>query len=210
MEDPNVKIINHPVALHALTILRDKDSTLPQFREACAQVIPCILYEATKGFQIKTKRVVTPLCEADGYEIQDPVVLVPILRAGISMVESALRFLPFARIGYIGMQRDEHTAVASTYYKKLPPLSGANVLLMDPMLATGGSAEDAIKEIKKLNPKSLSFCCVIAAPEGIARLNEKYSDLMIYTVAIDDHLDERKFIVPGLGDFGDRYHGTDV
>jgi uracil phosphoribosyltransferase len=179
MERSNVNIIDHPVARHALTILRDKNSTMTQFREACAQVIPCILYEATKTLELKTKRIVTPLCEVDGYEVEYPIVLIPILRAGISMLETALKFLPFARIGYIGMQRDEHTAIESTYYKKLPPLNDSNVLLMDPMLATGGSADDAIREIKKLNPKSLSFCCVIAAPEGIIRLNEKYSDVKI-------------------------------
>lgn len=209
MEQLKAKVIRHPVARHALTILRDKNSTLAQFREACAQIVPCILYEATMGLQLKTKQVVTPLSEVDGCEIQDPIVLIPILRAGVAMLETALKFLPFARIGYIGMQRDEHTAVASTYYKKLPTLNDANVILMDPMLATGGSADYAIQEIKKLNPKSLSFCCVVAAPEGITRLNEKHSDVAIYTVAVDDHLDEKKFIVPGLGDFGDRYHGTD-
>jgi uracil phosphoribosyltransferase len=206
--DLKITVINHPVANHALTVLRDKSTTLAQFREACGQVVPCVLYEATKSFATRTKSIVTPLCEMEGSEILDDIVLVPILRAGISMVEPALRFLPFARIGYFGMQRDEETAIASTYYKKLPPLNGANVILLDPMLATGGSADYAIQEMKEHNPKSLSFCCIVAAPEGVRRLNEKYKDMSIYTIALDDHLDERKYIVPGLGDFGDRFHGT--
>jgi uracil phosphoribosyltransferase len=141
--------------------------------------------------------------------MQDDIVLIPILRAGVSMVETALSFLPFARIGYFGMQRDEVTAIASTYYQKLPPLENANVILLDPMLATGGSADYAIEQIQELKPLSVSFCCVVAAPEGVSRLKEKYPNLKIFSIALDSHLNERKFIVPGLGDFGDRYHGTD-
>jgi uracil phosphoribosyltransferase len=202
-------VINHPVGVHALTILRDKSSTLAEFREACGQVVPCVLYAATAQFALKPKRIVTPLCEMQGAELQDEIVLIPILRAGVSMVETALKFLPDARIGYFGMQRDEETAIASTYYKKLPPLDRANVILLDPMLATGGSADYAIQEIKKLNPKTLSFCCIVAAPEGVERIGGKYPGLPIYTIALDSHLNEKKYIVPGLGDFGDRYHGTD-
>jgi uracil phosphoribosyltransferase len=137
------------------------------------------------------------------------IVLIPILRAGISMVETALKFLPAARIGYIGMQRDEETAIASTYYKKLPQLDRAHVLLLDPMLATGGSADYAIQEIKKSNPKTLSFCCIVAALEGVARLNQKYPDLKIFCISLDERLNDKQYLVPGLGDFGDRYHGTD-
>jgi uracil phosphoribosyltransferase len=203
-------IIGHPVGLHALTILRDKTSTLAQFRDACAQVVPCVLFEATKDFEVRTKPIATPLCDMDGFELKHPVVLVPVLRAGVSMVETALKFLPYARVGYFGLQRDEQTAIASTYYQKLPPVTDANVILLDPMLATGGSADYSIQEIGKLKPKTISFCCIVAAPEGVRRLAGKYPAVQIYTIALDSHLDEKKFIVPGLGDFGDRYHGTDV
>jgi uracil phosphoribosyltransferase len=205
----SLKVVNHPVALHALTILRDKDSRLREFREACDQVVPVVLYAATKHFELRDKQIVTPICEMVGSEMANEVVLIPILRAGMAMVEPALKLLPFARVGYIGMQRDEKTAVASTYYKKLPSLTQAHVLLLDPMLATGGSADYAIQEIKKHNPKTLTFCCLVAAPEGIALLKEKYPDLKIFCTALDERLNDKKCIVPGLGDFGDRYHGTD-
>jgi uracil phosphoribosyltransferase len=204
-----VTVIAHPIGLHALTVLRDKTSTLAQFREACAQAVPCVLYAATQGFALRDTTIVTPLCETTGSVIRDEIVLIPILRAGVSMAETALKFLPFARIGYFGMQRDEETAIASTYYKKLPTLNHANVILLDPMLATGGSADYAIQEIMKLDPLSLSFCCIVAAPEGVDRLTRKYPNVRIFSIALDDHLDERKYIVPGLGDFGDRFHGTD-
>jgi uracil phosphoribosyltransferase len=201
--------ISHPVGLHALTILRDKTSTLAEFRDACTQVVPCVLYEATKDFELQLKRITTPLCDMDGFKMKNDVVLVPVLRAGVSMVEAALKFLPYARVGYFGLQRDEQTAIASTYYQKLPPLAGAHVILLDPMLATGGSADYSIQEISKLNPRTISFCCIVAAPEGVSRLVEKYPDVHIYTIALDKELNEKKYIVPGLGDFGDRYHGTD-
>jgi uracil phosphoribosyltransferase len=206
---PRITVINHPVANYALTILRDKTSTLTQFREACQQVVPCVLYEVSKTFETREKKIVTPICEMVGSELANDIVIVPILRAGVSMVDTALRFLPFAKVGYFGLQRDEQTAIPSTYYQKLPPVRGAHVILLDPMLATGGSAEYALDEIHKLGPKTMSFCCIVAAPEGVRRLNEKYPHVDIYAIALDKQLNEKKYIVPGLGDFGDRYHGTD-
>jgi uracil phosphoribosyltransferase len=207
---PQLHEIGHPVGLHALTILRDKTSTLQQFRDACAQVVPCVLFEATKSFELRPKQITTPLCAMSGFEMKNQVILVPVLRAGVSMVETALKFLPYARVGYFGLQRDERTAIASTYYQKLPPVAGGHVILLDPMLATGGSADYAIQEISKLKPKTISFCCIVAAPEGVRRLVAKYPRVHIYTIALDKELNEKKYIVPGLGDFGDRYHGTDV
>jgi uracil phosphoribosyltransferase len=206
---PRITVIDHPVANHALTILRDKTSTLAQFRSACQQVVPCVLYEVSKTFESKPKPIVTPICEMVGSELANDIIIVPILRAGVSMVDTSLSFLPFAKVGYFGLQRDEETAIPTTYYQKLPPVAGAHVILVDPMLATGGSAEYALDEISKLGPKTLSFCCIVAAPEGVIRLNDKYPQVDIYTIALDEKLNEKKYIVPGLGDFGDRYHGTD-
>jgi uracil phosphoribosyltransferase len=208
--EPVAHVISHPVGNHALTILRDKNSTLSQFREACGQVVPCVLYEASKLFESQPKKITTPICDTLGSELKNDVIIVPILRAGVAMVDTALKFLPFARVGYFGLQRDEVTATPITDYQKHPPVQGAHVILLDPMLATGGSAEYALDEISRLGPKTLSFCCIVAARDGVIRLNQKYPHVEIFTIAIDDHLNEKKFIVPGLGDFGDRYHGTDV
>ena len=208
MDSNNAVLVEHPISKQALTVLRDSESTINQFREACSQVVPVVLLEATKDIELKKKQIKTPLCETDGYALKNDIVLIPILRAGISMLDSAMRFMPFAKVGYFGMQRDEKTAIASTYYQKLPNIKGADVILLDPMLATGGSAEYALSEISKLGPKSLSFCCIVSAPEGINRLSAKFPDVRIYTLAIDEKLDEHAFIVPGLGDFGDRFHGT--
>jgi uracil phosphoribosyltransferase len=209
MQSDHVITVDHPVALHALTILRDKASTRAAFRDACSQVVSCVLYRATEKLDVREKQIVTPLREMDGSELQDKIVLVAIVRAGMAMADSALKFLPMASVGYFVLQRDEETAIASLYYKKLPPLKGANVILLDPMLATGGTADYAIHEIEGQSPKTLSFCCIVAAKEGIDRLREKHSQVKIYTVAIDESLNEKKYIVPGLGDFGDRYYGTD-
>jgi uracil phosphoribosyltransferase len=205
---PHLHVLNHPVIRSALTVMRDTSSTLSQFREACAQVVPAVLFEASKDFEVATTKTTTPLTETTGYKLKNDVALIPILRAGMAMVETSLKFLPGARVGYFGLQRDEATAKASSYYQKLPNIEGSHVILLDPMLATGGSADFAISEILKLKPKSLSFACIVAAPEGVDLLNKKWPRVEIYTAALDDHLDERKYIVPGLGDFGDRYHGT--
>lgn len=201
-------VINHPVATHALTILRDKNSTIPQFRDACNSVVPCVIYEATKNFELIDRPISTPVCDTIGKDMKNDVVVIPILRAGISMLPSTLAFLPFAKVGYFGMVRDEKTAEASTYYNKVPKIEGADVLVIDPMLATGGSSAYVIEELLKQNPKSLSLCSIVAAPEGAKTLNEKFPNVNIYTLALDEKLNEKKYIVPGLGDFGDRFHGT--
>lgn len=203
-------VINHAVGKQALTVLRNKRSTLSEFREACYQAIPIVLLEATRHLELKTRRIDTPMAEGvDGSELAHDIVLVPILRAGISMLDAALRLLPFAKVGYFGMQRDEQTAIASTYYEKLPNIEGQDVILLDPMLATGGSAVHALEEIQKRNPRTLSFCCVVCAPEGYMNVRKHFKNVEIWALAEDEKLDEHKFIVPGLGDFGDRYHGTD-
>ena len=202
------KEIKHPIGMQALTVLRDETSTINQFREACQAAVPIVVLKATKNLPLKSKKIRTPLCETVGYEVQNDVVVIPILRAGISMLDPILKLMPFAKVGYFGMQRDEETAIASTYYQKMPQIKGADVILLDPMLATGGSAEYGLQEIKKLEPRSVSFCCIVAAPEGLNRIANKFPDVKIYTLAIDTHLNEHAYIVPGLGDFGDRFHGT--
>ena len=201
-------VIDHPVATRALTILRDKETTTSEFREACLSIVPFCIYEATKNLELKDKPITTPLCSMVGKEMKNDVIVIPILRAGISMLPSILQILPFAKVGYFGMARDEETAIPSTYYEKLPPIEGQHVIIVDPMLATGGSSAYAIEQIIKHKPKTLCLCCIVAAPEGVKVLNEKFPDVTIYTPALDDHLNERKYIVPGLGDFGDRFHGT--
>ncbi|OHT16891.1 Uracil phosphoribosyltransferase [Tritrichomonas foetus] len=201
-------VINHPVSTRALTQLRDKNASLSEFRDACASVVPCCIYEATKNLELTDKNIVTPLCEMVGKEMKNEVVVIPILRAGISMLAPTLQILPFAKVGYFGMARDEETAIPSTYYQKLPNIEGAHVLLLDPMLATGGSAAYSIEQILKYKPKTLCLCSIVAAPEGCKLLNERFPNVDIYTTALDSHLNEKKYIVPGLGDFGDRFHGT--
>lgn len=203
-----LQVLNHSLATHALTSLRDKTVSISEFRDACKSVVPCVLYEATRNLELKDKPIETPLCPMVAKEIKNDIVLVPILRAGISMLPSALTLLPFAKVGYFGMARDEETALPSTYYSKLPTIEGADVLVLDPMLATGGSSAYVIEEILKQNPKSLSLCCIVAAPEGCQLLKDKFPHIHIYTAALDDKLNEKKYIVPGLGDFGDRFHGT--
>lgn len=203
-------IVNHPIAAQALTVLRDKTSTVNQFRDACQQAVPIVLLEATKNVELKDKPIETPLCPTTGRVIANDIIIVPILRAGVSMLTQALTLLPFARVGYFGLQRDEQTALPFTYYQKLPPIDNAHVILIDPMLATGGSSAYALTEILKMGkPKSVAFCSIVAAPEGVQAIREKFPDVDIYTLAEDECLNEHKFIVPGLGDFGDRFHGTD-
>jgi uracil phosphoribosyltransferase len=153
--------------------------------------------------------VTTPLGPADGRVVRTDIVVVPVLRAGLSMLEAVLQLVPGARVGHIGLQRDEATAVASRYYSKLPPdIGNSHVLMVDPMLATGGSSAAAVDLVKAGGARRISLVCVISAPEGIALLQERHPDVAIYTPAVDRELNEHKFIVPGLGDFGDRLYGT--
>ena len=154
--------------------------------------------------------VLTPLGPADGRVVRGDVVVVPVLRAGLGMLDAVLELLPTARVGHIGLQRDEATAIASKYYSKLPSnLSGSYVLMIDPMLATGGSAVAAIDLIKGTGADMIRMICIVAAPEGVALVERHHPDVPIYTPVVDDHLNPHKYIVPGLGDFGDRLYGTE-
>lgn len=201
--------INHPLVHDALMELRDVTTAPPAFRRAAARISLLLAAEALRALPTAVTTVTTPLGPADGRVVRADVVVVPVLRAGLSMVDAVLQLLPAARVGHIGLQRDEATAVASRYYSKLPPnISDSHVLMVDPMLATGGSSAAAIDLVKAGGGRRISLVCVISAPEGVALLQARHPDVEIYTPVVDRELNAHKFIVPGLGDFGDRLYGT--
>ena len=167
-----------------------------------------LLYEATSDLPVRRGKVQTPLAEADAIELESEVVAIPVLRAGLGLLAPVLELLPRVSVGYIGLERDEETAVARIYYNKLPKLKGKIPLLLDPMLATGGSAAQALDMIKAAGGTDTRMVCVVAAPEGVKVLEERHPEVVVYTAALDSHLNERAYIVPGLGDFGDRLFGT--
>jgi len=205
----NIHVVDNPLIKHSLTILRDKNTGIEDFRRHAAIVSQIMIMEATKDVPMHEKTVETPLTTTQGHSIQESIVFVPVLRAGVSMLFPAKEFLPFAPVGFVGLERDETTAIAREYYKKLPKsLKGKRILILDPMLATGGSLVDTISALENRDTLSINVVCIVAAPEGIELLYQKYPEVKIYTAAVDSHLNEQKFIVPGLGDFGDRYFGT--
>lgn len=205
----NVQLIDHPLAKHSLTVLRDKNTDTETFRRHTAIVSQIIIMEASKACKLNKIEVETPIAKTLGYEIYRSMVFVPVLRAGISMLVPARDFLPWTPVGFIGLERDEETAVAREYYQKFPKnIEDKLLLILDPMLASGGSVIDTISRLKEKGAKRISIACIVTAPEGIKRINKEHPDVNIYTTAIDDHLNEKKYIVPGLGDFGDRYFGT--
>ena len=205
----NVHIIDHSLVKHSLSVLRDKSTKTEMFRRHTATVSQIIIVEVLRNISIKNISVNTPLGKADGHKVKEKIVVVPVLRAGLSMLFPTRDFLPWASAGFIGLERDEMTAVAREYYQKLPQnINNKYVLILDPMLATGGSLVDTIAAVKQKKPKNISAVCIVGAPEGVARLNKEHPDVNLFIAAIDSHLDENKFIVPGLGDFGDRYFGT--
>src|SRR3984893_15192814 len=202
-------VVEHPLVAHYLTRLRDRETTPDEFREASDKIITLLLYEATRDLRTRTYRMQTPLEETDGHAIGDRVVAVPILRAGLGLVGPVLELLPHVTVGYIGLERDERTAIASRYYVKLPPdIAGKAVMILDPMLATGGTALKAVEIMKEYKPASVRLVCVVAAPEGIQALQAAHPDVQIFTAARDRELDVQKYILPGLGDYGDRLFGT--
>ena len=201
--------IDHPLVHDALMELRDAGTAPPAFRRAAARISLLMAAEALRALPTSVATVTTPLGPADGRVVRTDVVVVPVLRAGLSMVDAVLQLVPSARVGHIGLQRDEATAVASRYYSKLPPNIGdSHVLMVDPMLATGGSSAAAVDLVKAAGARSIALVCVISAPEGVALLQARHPDVEIYTPVVDHELNAHKFIVPGLGDFGDRLYGT--
>jgi len=189
--------------------LRDARTAPPAFRRAANRISVLLAAEALRTLPSADATVITPLGPAEGRVVLTDVVVVPVLRAGLGMLDAVLELLPTARVGHIGLQRDEATAIASKYYSKLPPqLSESHVLMIDPMLATGGSAVAAIDLIKAAGATAISMICIVSAPEGVAVLEQHHPDVAVYTPVVDRELNAHKFIVPGLGDFGDRLYGT--
>jgi len=193
----------------ALATLREVTTPPEVFRRMAIRISLLLAAEATRDVPSETVSVQTPLGPAPGRRVRKGVVVVPVLRAGLGMLDAVLELLPGARVGHIGLQRDELTAVASQYYSKLPPdLSGAYVLIIDPMLATGGSAVAALDLLRAAGATDIRMICIVAAPEGVELVQKHHPGVRIYTPAIDRHLNDHKYIVPGLGDFGDRLYGT--
>ena len=203
-------IMDHPLIQHKLTIMRDKNTGTKEFRILVGEIGMLMCYEATRDLPLKEVEIETPVAVAKTKVISGrKLAFVPILRAGLGMVDGVMRMVPAAKIGHIGMYRDPETHMPVEYYCKLPSDIGErDVIVLDPMLATGGSAIDAITQIKAKGAKSVRFMCIIAAPEGLAALQEAHPDVQIYIGAVDEKLNENKYIVPGLGDAGDRIFGT--
>lgn len=206
----NPMILDHPLVQHKVSHLRDKNTGTKEFKELVSEIAMLLCYEATRDLPTEEVEVETPIAVAKTRMLAGrKLALVPILRAGLGMVDGMLTLLPAAKVGHIGLYRDETTLDPVEYYCKLPAdVAERDVLVLDPMLATGGSACDAITQIKKRGARSIKFLGIIAAPEGLAKLHEQHPDVDIYVAALDDHLNENGYIVPGLGDAGDRIFGT--
>ena len=205
-----VHVVDHPLIAHKLSIMRDKNTSVKDFRDLVSEVGMLITYEATRDLELTTKIVETPIATAEEPTLAGKkLAVVPILRAGLGLVDGVLRMVPAARVGHIGMYRDEKTLEPHVYFCKLPKdIAEREVMVVDPMLATGGSADEAITELKARGCKSIKLMVLLAAPEGIVRITKNHPDVAIYCGAVDDHLNENGYIVPGLGDAGDRIFGT--
>lgn len=203
-----LRVIDHPICNHVLSLLRDRRTSPAAFRTCSRKVTTILALEATRDLPTREIDIVTPLEETRGAQIAVSVVVVVVLRAGMSMVDPLVDLIPNVSVGFVGMQRNEVTAKARSYYCKLPSLEGKRILIVDPMLATGGSARHAILTVYKSGGTDVNFLNIVAAPEGVKLLDKEFPDLKIYTGAIDRKLNQQKYILPGLGDFGDRLYGT--
>ncbi len=204
-----VHLVEHPLVHDALSILRDTSTPPEVFRRMAVRISLLLAAEATRDLPAERATVTTPLGPAGGRRVSGDVVVVPVLRAGLGMLDAILELIPTARVGHIGLQRDEMTAVASRYYSKLPAnLADSFVLMIDPMLATGGSAVAALDMLRESGARHVRMICIVSAPEGIALVERHHPDVHIFTPVVDHGLNDHKFIVPGLGDFGDRLYGT--
>ncbi len=205
----NVYESKHPLVAHKLSRLRDKNTEPKKFRELVREIAALLAYEATADLAVTPRELETPLAKMTGQELQEKIGLIPILRAGLGMVEGIWELMPVAEVWHIGLYRDEHTLRPVEYYNKLPLEPTVSVcLILDPMLATGGSATATADVLKKWGVKKIKFVGLIAAPEGIKAMQDQHPDIPIYIAAIDERLNERAYIVPGLGDAGDRQFGT--
>jgi uracil phosphoribosyltransferase len=205
-----VTVVDHVLLRRLLTILRDKETPHGVFRQTLDEAAMILAYEAMRGLQPSEHDVLTPLEAAQGTSLADEVVIVAILRAGLGLVDGFLRLVPDARVGHLGMYRDEEALRPVGYYENIPSgVADAEVFVVDPMLATGGSATQAISRLKRAGARRIQFTCLVAAPEGVAALREAHPDVPIITAAVDRCLDDNGYIRPGLGDAGDRIFGTD-
>ncbi|MCR1809308.1 uracil phosphoribosyltransferase [Haploplasma modicum] len=205
----NVHVLEHPLIKHKLTVIRDKNTKTKEFRESVNEIAGLLTFEITRNLTLKEKIVETPVDTYKGSELAEEIVIVPILRAGLGMVEGIHNLIPTAKIGHIGLYRDEETLEAKEYYSKFPDtLKDSTILLVDPMLATGNSTVKAIEILKSKGAKHIIFVGIVGSPEGVKRLREYDPNVMIYLAALDEKLNKNGYIVPGLGDAGDRLFGT--
>jgi uracil phosphoribosyltransferase len=202
-------LLKHPLLTHKLTQLRRKETTTKDFREIMEEIAELMAYEVTNDLPLKSVIINTPMAECRTQELAIDIVLVPVLRAGLGMVDGITRLIPTARVGHIGMYRDHKTLEPLTYYTKFPDnLPDAIVMVLDPMLATGGSSGSAIQVLKENGAKTIKLVCVVGVPEGVEKIEHDHPDVQIYLAALDDKLNENGYILPGLGDAGDRLFGT--
>ena len=205
----SLNVVEHPVLADRLTVLRDRETPHPIFRQALSEAAAIMAVEVAKELAVRQVEIRTPLEVTSGVRLRDEVTVVPVLRAGLGMVEGFLRLLPEARVGHVGIYRDEAAHVPVDYYERLPPgLPTARVYVLDPMLATGGSAVRALHHLKRAGGRRLELVCLVAAPIGIEAVSSEHPDVPIWTAAVDRELDENAYIRPGLGDAGDRVFGT--
>ena len=203
------ELIDHPCVQHKLAIIRDVDTGHKRFRELATEITKFVCYEALKNIKTKNVVVQTPVAEANCQKLDADLVVVPILRAGVGMLEGILELVPTARVGFVGLYRDEETKLPVTYYERFPPqIKGGTCIIIDPMIATGGSTAAAIEKLKEKGAKNIVVVCIVTCPEGIALVEAEHPDVPIYAAAIDEKLNDKKYIVPGLGDAGDRLFGT--
>lgn len=208
--DEFVTVVNHPLVQHKLTLMREKDTSTASFRQLLREISLLLAYEVTRGLDVTTKRIETPLCEMDAPILEGKkLALISILRAGNGLLDGILELIPAARVGFVGLYRDPETLQPVQYYCKVPAeLDNRMTIVVDPMLATGNSSVAAVDLMKEKGAKNIRFLCLLAAPEGVARMRAAHPDVPIVTAAIDSHLNDHGYIVPGLGDAGDRMFGT--
>jgi len=205
----NLNLIEHPLIKRDISILRDKFTTNEDFRIVLRRLASLMVYEVTKDLRVNSNLLETPLEKTEGFNLSEEIILVPVLRAGLGMLEAYLNFIPNAKVGHIGLYRDETTLKPVDYYAKFPPnLSRSVVILIDPMLATGGSASAAINYLKSREAKNIRLNCIVAAPEGVKLLEREHPEVKIFTAVLDRELNKNGYILPGLGDAGDRIFGT--
>ena len=207
---PTLHVVDHPLVQHKLSIMRDKNTSVKEFRTLVGEIAMLLTYEATRDLPLTTTHIETPLCPMEAPTLAGKkMAIVPILRAGLGFEDGILTLMPSARVAHIGMYRDEETLEPHFYFLKYPKdIADRDVLVVDPMLATGGSADMAITKMKELGCKSIKLMILVAAPEGVEVISKKHPDVQIYCAALDEHLNENGYIVPGLGDAGDRIFGT--